>query len=249
MTRYNLAMLLLLACAAPPEANAGRTRDTAAVGDTVGAGDTASDTPSDTPSDTGAGGTGGAFACPAGMVGVPTESPAWCIDAYEVTAVDGVPTLAAGTEPTVGVTYEDAAAACAASPAVDAGGAAYAMRHLATAEEWEDAGDGTLGEGGLVFPWGDTFDDTRCVTLTSDGVLQFDGLQPTGSMPECVSGFGLYDMVGNAWEWTDSGVTLDADAALAALATPSVSRWMRHRPSASLPRRVTRRRRPRHWNA
>ena len=197
-------MLLLLACTAPPDAPGG-TDPT----EPVDTGLTVDTAPDDT--------TPIVYACPLGMVGVPTDGPAWCIDAYEVTEVDGAPTSAAGALPTVGLTYEESAAVCAASAAIDPTGTVYAMRHLATAEEWADAGDGVVGDGGTAFPWGDTFDDTRCVTLDTTGATQFDGLQPTGSMAGCVSAFGVYDQIGNAWEWTDSGVLLDADASIAAL--------------------------------
>jgi len=201
-------MLLLLGCAAPQEA----PPDRPAPVDTADSG-----TPDDT-DETGTIDTGlVTYACPLGMVGVPADSPAWCIDAYEVAVVDGAPVSEAGLLPAVGLTYEESAAVCAASAAIDATGTVYAMRHLATVEEWEDAGDGVVGDGGTAFPWGDAFDDARCVTLDTAGATQFDGLQPTGSMPGCVSAFGVYDQIGNAWEWTDSGVLLDADASIAAL--------------------------------
>lgn len=56
---------------------------------------------------------------------------------------------APGLVPRVSLTFEEAAAACAAWPPVDATGVVYGTRHLATAQEWEDAGDGQIGEGAL----------------------------------------------------------------------------------------------------
>ncbi len=41
-------------------------------------------------------------------------------------------------------------------------------------------------------------------------------LQPTGSYADCVSPFGVYDAIGNAWEWMDSGIVLDVDGWFAA---------------------------------
>ncbi len=190
-------LLLLLACAGsrdtdpPPATDSGGERPDTATTDTYG--------------------------CPVGMAAIPTESPAWCIDAYELALVDGALVSAAGLDPVVGYTYDDAVAACAATAALDAEGEPYAMRHLATSEEWADAGDGVIGEGGARYPWGDTFDETACVTPTAEGDLQVDALQLTGSLPTCVSPFGVYDLVGNAWEWADSGSFLDVAAAIDAL--------------------------------
>ena len=41
---------------------------------------------------------------------------------------------------------------------------------------------------------------------------------PSGSLEECVSVFGVYDQIGNYWEWVDLGVITDADGFLAARA-------------------------------
>jgi hypothetical protein len=220
---YDERVLLLLACVHPTEDDSRGVADDTAVDthpvDTGNTGDTpvddtaADDTAVDTRPST--------FACPTGMVPVPSDSPSYCIDAYEL-AVDGDTFVSApGETPVIGLSFDEVVAACAAMPAVDADGTVYAMRHLALNTEWEDAGDGVIGEGGTAFPWGDTFDDTRCVTLSDGGTEQFDGLQLTGSMPRCVSVFGLYDQIGNAWEWTDSQITLDIDAAVASF-TPAL---------------------------
>lgn len=212
-------ILLLLACVSSDRAGTA-VHDSAEDADS-GAGE---DSGVDSALDSGPGDdTGAVFACPAGMAGVPTEAPSYCIDAYEVAVLDdGTLVSAAGMEPKVGYSYEEAVAACEASAAVDADGVAYATKRLATAREWEDAGDGVVGEGGTPFPWGETFDETLCVTLSATGQPQFEGTQPTGSMPACVSVFGLYDQVGNAWEWTDSGIRIDTDAALAVLLAEGV---------------------------
>ena len=148
------------------------------------------------------------------MIPVPTDQPVYCIDAYEVTVADGMATSIAGVTPSKGVTYDDAVAACAATPVTDNSGATVGFRHMATSSEWEDAADGVVGEGGTRFPYGDTWIDGACATPNSDGYQPITEMQPTGSFPDCVSAFGTYDQVGNLHEWMDSGLTVDAARAV-----------------------------------
>lgn len=100
-----------------------------------------------------------------------------------------------GDHPVVHVSWQDAGAYCA-----------WAGVRLPTESEWEHA-----GRGGLVqarFPWGDellpggvhrcniwqgSFPDRNTV---EDG---FAGTCPVDTYPP--NGFGLYNMVGNVWEW------------------------------------------------
>jgi len=68
-------------------------------------------------------------------------------------------------------------------------------------------------EARLRYPYGGTFDGTRCnVANLGEG-----GVVPVSSLPGCIGGYeGLHDMVGNAWEWfdgpcaTDGGLKPDA---------------------------------------
>jgi formylglycine-generating enzyme required for sulfatase activity len=99
--------------------------------------------------------------------------------------------------PVVHVAYEDAAAY-----------AAWAGAALPTEAEWEYAASAATR---TEFAWGDSLTpdgahmaniwqgEFPLVNLRSDG---FERTSPVGSFP--ANRFGLFDMIGNVWEWTAS---------------------------------------------
>ncbi len=91
-----------------------------------------------------------------------------------------------GDHPVVYVSWEDADAYCR-----------WVGKRLPTEIEWEKAARGTDAR---IWPWGNTFDVTKCNVESWEG----SDSKPVGSYPDGVSPYGVYDMAGNVWEWTDS---------------------------------------------
>ncbi|MCH2112378.1 MAG: formylglycine-generating enzyme family protein, partial [Planctomycetes bacterium] len=92
--------------------------------------------------------------------------------------------------PVVNVSWEDARAYCR-----------WAGLRLPTEQEWVRA---ARGDGKQDWPFGADFDRELVAHLTTQPNNLAYKLLPINAMPSNASAYGLVDMAGNAWEWTDS---------------------------------------------
>jgi formylglycine-generating enzyme required for sulfatase activity len=110
--------------------------------------------------------------------------------------------------PVVHVAFEDAEAY-----------ARWVGKSLPTEAEWEFAARGGLD--GAEFAWGDEFMPSgRIMANTWQGQFPYLNLRgdkhrtsSVGSFPP--NGYGLYDMIGNVWEWTTDWFSADHDSNVA----------------------------------
>ncbi|XP_053940890.1 inactive C-alpha-formylglycine-generating enzyme 2 isoform X1 [Cuculus canorus] len=98
--------------------------------------------------------------------------------------------------PVLHVSWNDAQAFCA-----------WRGKRLPSEEEWEFAARGGLEQ--RVYPWGNKFQPNRTnlwqgnfprVDTAEDG---YHGVSPVAAFPP-QNNYGLYDLLGNTWEWTAS---------------------------------------------
>jgi len=72
--------------------------------------------------------------------------------------------------------------------------AGWLGKRLPTEQEWEKACRSTDGR---LFPWGEAFEADRANINTT-------GAAPVASYEKGRSPYGVYDLIGNVWEWTSS---------------------------------------------
>lgn len=117
------------------------------------------------------------------MVRVDMPSGAFCVDVYEAPGFDQAPEAS---------TIDEAIALCSRRGA-----------RLCSEREWERA---CRGPDGLRYPYGDTFRDGVCRTGART-------VGPAGHLNHCRSGYGVYDLSGNAAEWVQGGLLKGGDFA------------------------------------
>ena len=76
--------------------------------------------------------------------------------------------------------------------------AAWAGKRLPHEWEWQYASQGTDGR---LYPWGNSWDATA--VPVSDKGRTLRGPDPVDAHPKGASPFGVEDLVGNVWQWTD----------------------------------------------
>jgi toxoflavin biosynthesis protein ToxD len=105
---------------------------------------------------------------------------------------EGRPPSGHEDHPVVLVTQTEAARYCAWR-----GELVGEKRRLPTAAEYEKA---ARGETGFVYPWGNTYDSQKL----NSAIRGPGGTTPAGSFSDGASPFGVLELAGNVFQWTDT---------------------------------------------
>jgi len=125
---------------------------------------------------------------------------------------DGVPLPGDSNKPVIWVALEDARAY-----------AAWAGKRLPHEWEWQYAAQGTDGR---RYPWGNDADPTRMPATNRGRTLRAP--DDVDAHPNGASPFGVLDLVGNIWQWTDEYVDEHTRAAVlrgGSSYLPQTSHW------------------------
>lgn len=154
--------------------------------------------------------------CPADMAKVPGRAGPFCMHRYEAVfrgtqgnidqgagfpdgSTRGTVLSAPGAVPTTAISWYQSMAACR-----------EAGLHLCTSAEWVDA---CIGPEGRAYPTPDgAYRSGLCGIRQGTGAGAPKG---GGSWPDCHTPDGIYDLLGNAWEWADPGLRDDAGLPIA----------------------------------
>lgn len=112
--------------------------------------------------------------------------------------------------PVVGVDWCDAAVFCAWAGKALCGAVGGGPANWDKGDDPENAWFQACSNGGVnVYPYGTEYDPQMC----NGDESEIGMLTPTGSLASCEGGIaGLFDMSGNAWEWTNACEVASGDA-------------------------------------
>ena len=126
--------------------------------------------------------------------------------------VDGAPRAGWENKPVVWVSLEDARAY-----------AAWAGKRLPHEWEWQYAAQGTDGR---TYPWGNDWDESRVPRINRGRRIL--PAEDVGSFPAGASPFGVEDLVGHVWQWTEEFVDQHTRVAIlrgGSCYQPQTSHW------------------------
>ena len=123
--------------------------------------------------------------CPERMA----QMSGFCIDRYEARIEEGVAQPARDVLPAIGVSFNEADRACRA-----------AGFRLCEGDEWTRA---CQGQDARPVPYGPRWVAHTCNSVQPDDDMNLFPVRPGGAFPGCVSAEGVFDLVGNVWEWTN----------------------------------------------